>query len=95
MSQKHLQNIYHVNVNVNLMVENVTRIKCGIMINVDESANIQKKHNTCEKDYIWNPTTCSCKIFEYLTSTIDNSVITCDGIINSADSYKKWVSKFS
>ena len=30
------------NVNVNLMVEIVTRIKCGIMIKVDESANIQK-----------------------------------------------------
>ena len=33
---------YHVNVNVNLMVENVTRIKSGIIINVFVSAKIQK-----------------------------------------------------
>ena len=30
--------MYHVNVNVNLMVENVIQIKSGIMINVDASA---------------------------------------------------------
>ena len=31
---KHLQNLYHKNINVNLMVENVIQIKSGIMIDV-------------------------------------------------------------
>ena len=44
-----------------------------------------KEQNTFEKDYIWNSTTCSCKKVEYLASTIDDSVITCDEIINAAD----------
>ena len=35
----------------------------------------------CEKDYIWNPATCSCKNGKYLASIIDDSVITCDEII--------------
>ena len=35
----------------------------------------------CEKDYIWNPGTCSCKNSKYLASSIDdNSMITCDEI---------------
>ena len=34
---------YHVNVNVILMVENVTRIKSGITINVGVSVKIRKK----------------------------------------------------
>ena len=37
MNQKHKKNIYHVNVNVNLMVENVIQIKSGLMRNVDVS----------------------------------------------------------
>ena len=39
MNRKHWQNMYHVNVNVNLMVENVIQIKHGIMINV--GANVK------------------------------------------------------
>ena len=39
MSRKHWQNMYHVNVNVNLMVENVIQIKHGIMINA--GANVK------------------------------------------------------
>ena len=74
MNQKHQQSIYHVNVNVNLMVENVIQIKSRITRKV-------KKYHVCEKDYIWNPATCSCKNGEYLASIIDNSVITCDEII--------------
>ena len=34
----------------------------------------------CEKDYIWNPATCSCENGKYLASIIDDSVITCDEI---------------
>ena len=33
MNPKHLESIYHVNVNVNLMVENIIQIKIGITIN--------------------------------------------------------------
>ena len=40
-----------------------------------------QKHHICEKDYIWNPATCSCENEKYLASIIDDSVITCDEII--------------
>ena len=39
-----------------------------------------KKH-ICEKNYIWNPATCTCKNGKYLASIIENSAITCDEII--------------
>ena len=42
-----------------------------------------KKHHICEKDYIWNPSTCSCKNEKYLANIIDNSVITCDELIDA------------
>ena len=42
-----------------------------------------KKHRICEKDYIWNPATCSCKNGKYLASVIDDSMITCDQIITT------------
>ena len=35
----------------------------------------------CEKDYIWNHATCSCKYAKYLASIISDSVIACDEII--------------
>ena len=38
----------------------------------------------CDKGYIWNPTTCSCKNGKYLANIIDGSVITCDDIIEEA-----------
>ena len=41
MSRRYKKNISHVNVNVNLMVANVTRIQSEIIINVDESAKIK------------------------------------------------------
>ena len=41
-----------------------------------------KKHLTCEENYIWNPAACSSKNGKYLASNIDNSVITCDEIID-------------
>ena len=34
-------------------------------------------------DYIWNPASFSCENDNYLTSIIDNSVITCDEIIEA------------
>ena len=36
-----------------------------------------KKHNICEKDYIWNLATWICENEKYLTSVIDDSFITC------------------
>ena len=37
MNQKHWQRLYHANLNVNLLEENVTRIDGGLMVNVDVS----------------------------------------------------------
>ena len=36
-----------------------------------------------KKDYIWNPTTCSCENGKYLANIIDNSMITCEEIIDA------------
>ena len=49
-----------------------------------------KKHHICEKDYVWNPVTCSCKNRTYLASIMDDSAITSDEIIDvEAKSYDK------
>ena len=45
-----------------------------------------KEDNACAKDYIQNSTTFSFGNVECLASTIDDSVITCDEIVNAADS---------
>ena len=37
MNQKHWQSLYHANLNVNLLEENVTQINGGLMVNVDVS----------------------------------------------------------
>ena len=37
-----------------------------------------------KKDYIWNPATCSCENPKYLANIIDDSVILCDAIIETA-----------
>ena len=37
MNQKHWQRLYHANLNVKLLEENVTRINGGPMVNVDVS----------------------------------------------------------
>ena len=42
MNQKHEQSIYHENVNINLIVENLIQIKIGTAINVCASLNIQR-----------------------------------------------------
>ena len=39
------------------------------------------KNNIFEKDYVWNPATCSCENGKYLASILDDSVIICDEII--------------
>ena len=65
-----------------MTLENVTWIKSGISLNVGVSVKI-RKNIVCEKDYIWNPATCTCENSKYLASIIDNSVITCDEIIEA------------
>ena len=45
--------------------------KCGC------KCKIPKEHNSCTKDYIWNPATCRSKNVKYLAGIIDDSVITC------------------
>ena len=40
-----------------------------------------KKRHVCEKDYIWNPATCSCVNGKYLASIMGDSAIMCDEII--------------
>ena len=42
-----------------------------------------KKRHVCEKDYIWNPATCSCQNGKYLASIIDDSAITYDEVIDA------------
>ena len=42
-----------------------------------------KEHHLCKKNYIWNPARYSCKYSIYLASIIDDSVITCDEIIEN------------
>ena len=66
--------MYHANVNVHLILENITQIKIGITINVVASVNIKKKLDVCKK-YTWNPATCSYKNGKTLASIIDDSEI--------------------
>ena len=42
-----------------------------------------KKHHICEKYYIWNPATHSCKNGKCLANIIDNSVTMCGEIIDT------------
>ena len=60
--------------NVNSIVENVTRMKIGMQV------KNPKKHRVCKNDYIWNPATCSCENGKYVGSIIDGSVIKYDKI---------------
>ena len=73
--------MYHVNINVNLMAENVIQIKSGIIINVGASV----KNIKYVKKYIWNPATYSCENGKYLASITDNSVITYQKIIDMVE----------
>ena len=67
------------------MLEIAIQFKSGLTINVE-----CKKHNLCEKDYIWNPAIFSWKNSKYLGNTMDDSVITCDKIIGAkASSYNE------
>ena len=51
------------------MEENVIQIDGRITINIDWGA---KKWHVCEKDYVWNPATCSYKNRKYLSSIMED-----------------------
>ena len=59
--------------------KNVIQINGGIRTHVDEC----QKHHVCEKYYIWNPATCSCKNGKYSASIMDDSEVMCDEFINA------------
>ena len=42
-----------------------------------------KKINVCEKEFVWNPSTCIFKNGKYLASIMDDSAIICDEVIKS------------
>ena len=63
---------------------NVIQIKSGITINVGAKVKIKKNIACAKNDYIWNPATCYCENGKYLTSIINNSVITCVEIMEEA-----------
>ena len=50
-----------------------------------------KKCQVSEKDYIWNPVTCSSENVKHLASIMDDSVVTCDEIIESYDEETKTI----
>ena len=42
LNQKNSQSMYHANVNINLIIENLTQIRSIIAINIDLNAKIQE-----------------------------------------------------
>ena len=42
LNQKNSQNMYHANVNINLIIENLTQIRSIIAINIDLNGKIQE-----------------------------------------------------
>ena len=64
------------NVNVNLMVENVTQTKSEISC---ECKNPRK--HAWKKIYIWNPSTSTCENGKYLASITGDWVVICHEII--------------
>ena len=60
------------------------KCKSGIQIKSGTTTNVYVgAKNICEKDYIWNPAACSCNNGKYFASILDDSVITCNEIIDA------------
>ena len=53
------------------------------------SVKMQKKHGVCRKDSVQNPATCRCKNSKHLANIIDDSVFTCDEIIQETKTVPK------
>ena len=45
-----------------------------------------KNYQTCKKDYGWNTSICVCENGRHLKSVADDSLVTCDEIMNSTGS---------
>ena len=72
------------------MVQNVTWIKSGIMVNVNVSVKIWKSIMCVKKFIFWNPALETiCQNGKYLGSVTDNSVITCDEIMEEWKTFQK------
>ena len=65
------------------MIENVIQIKSRTTINAGASAKTQGNIMCAKNIYIRNPRTCTCENVRYLESIIDDSVVTCDEIIDA------------
>ena len=76
--------MFHANVNVNLIKQNVIQINGGITINVSISV---KKIIYVKKKIVCNSATSSCENGKYLAGIMDDSVITCDKVID--EDYEK------
>ena len=66
---KEWQNIFHMIVNANSIVQHVIQIKNGIIKCQCEYKNYRK----CKKKYSWNPSTCICGNNKYLKNIADTS----------------------
>ena len=66
-----------------------TKCKSNQLWNNNKSWCECKKHHICEKDYVWNPSTCNWENGKNLASIMDNSTIICDDVIESYDKEKK------
>ena len=72
MKLKPWQNIFHVIVNANSIVQHVIQIKNGIIKHVNVNVKIIV---SAKKDYSWNSSTCICEKSKYLKSIADTSLI--------------------
>ena len=72
MKLKPWQNIFHVIVNANSIVQHVIQIKNGIIKHVNVNVKIIV---SAKKDYSWNSSICICEKSKYLKSIADTSLI--------------------
>ena len=80
MKRKHSPNIYHANVNVNLMEENLIQVNGGTTINVGVSV---RNVMYVKKIILGILLRVVVKTGEYLASIMDDSMIMCDEIMES------------
>ena len=69
----------------------LTRYNSNQRWNDDKCRCECKKHQICEKDYVWNLATYNCENGKYLASIMDDSTIICDEVIKSYDEGMKTI----
>ena len=62
-----------------------TKCKLNQWWNNDKCWYGYKKYHICEKDYVWNPSTCDCENGKYLTIITNDSTIISDEVADSYD----------